>query len=108
VQAKVQKWWGGLPSAYLGADGTAQRPNKQRTTICPLTFDSDRQLATGWIRSALSQGQLRYLEGDKDFPARVWYREPTTKQLWIGYCINGVLGQYKGWPGEEDDLEIFD
>jgi hypothetical protein len=104
---KADRWWGGLPKAYVGVDGEAKRPNKQKTTICHLVTETDRQKATGWVRAALMQRQFKYLEGDKDFPARIWYREPGTGQLWIGYCLNGILGQYKGWPGVEDDLEIF-
>ena len=55
------------------------------------------------MRAALTAGQLRYYEGDKDFPALIWYREPATGRLWMGYCVNGILGQYKGWPIEEED-----
>ena len=47
-------------------------------------------------------GQLRFYEGDKDFPKHIWYRDERG-QLWFGFCVNGVLGQYKGWPMEEED-----
>ncbi|HUZ12904.1 MAG TPA: hypothetical protein VMU93_08660 [Caulobacteraceae bacterium] len=105
---KVRRWWGGLPSAYVDAAGVARRPGRQRTTICPLVSELDRQKATLWLRSALGAGQVRYFEADKDFPARVWYREPETGQLWMGYCINNVQGHYKGWPiDEEDRVAVF-
>lgn len=99
---KVKRWWGGLPGAYAGPNGKATRPKKQLTTICPLTTEADLLKATGWVRAALTAGQMRHYEGDKDFPRRIWYRETATGQLWTGYCVNGVQGQYKGWPIEED------
>ena len=105
---KVERWWGGLPQAYVANDGMASRPKKQRTTICPLVQPEDRRDATLWVRAALAAGQYRYLEADKDFPARIWYRVPETRQLWMGYCVNGILGQYKGWPIDgEDHVAVF-
>lgn len=106
---KAQRWWGGLPGAYVGPDGKATRPKKQQTTICPLVTEENRQQATVWVQAALAAGQVRYYEGDKDFPKRIWYREATTGGLWMGYCVNGALGQYKGWPIEEDErVAVFD
>lgn len=62
-----------------------------------------------WVCFALRSGQLRYFEGDKDFPARIWYRDYEAAQSWIGYCINGILGQYKGWPVDEAECHaVFD
>ena len=101
---KVQRFWGGLPQGWVGPSGQATRPKKQDTTICPLTSEEERIEATRWVHRALKQGQYRYLEGDKDFPARIWYREEKTGSLWMGFCMNGILGHYKGWPIEEDDL----
>ena len=103
TEHKVQRFWGGLPEAWIGPDGKATRPKKQDTTICPLTSEAERQEATRWVQAALTPRQSRHYEGGKDFPARIWYRDPTTGQLWIGFCVNGVLGHYKGWPIEEDD-----
>lgn len=104
---KNVRWWGGLPEAHTGPNGIAKRPRKQRTTICPLFTKQERDRATGWVREALRSDQLRYFEGDKDFPKRVWYRDGTG-QLWTGFCVNGVLGQYKGWPIEEEErVEVF-
>ncbi|WP_237154704.1 hypothetical protein [Oryzibacter oryziterrae] len=104
---KIVRWWGGLPAAFAGDDGVAQRPNKQLTTICPLVGEVERAQATDWVKKALEQGQFRYFEGDKDFPKRVWYRDDAG-QVWFGFCINSVLGTYKGWPiDEEERVEIF-
>lgn len=108
AEHKQYRWWGGLPAAYVGPGGRATRPKKQDTTICPLTSDADRLLATGWVRAALRQGQLRYYEADQDFPSRIWYRQDTG-QHWAGYCVNGAQGQYKGWPIEEEErIALFD
>jgi hypothetical protein len=104
---KSERWWGGLPEAHVGGDGTARRPKKQLTTICPLISEAERDAATDWLRQALRAGQLRFYEGDKDFPKRVWYRDDAG-QVWTGFCVNGVLGQYKGWPiDEEERIEVF-
>ncbi len=78
-----------------------------QTTICPLTSEADRERATGWVRAALMAGQARFYEGDKDFPKHIWYQDETG-QLWFGFCVNSVQGQYKGWPIEEDErVAIF-
>lgn len=104
---KTERWWNGLPEAYVGSDGIAQRPSKQLTTVCPLVTETERDTATSWVQQALRLGQLRYFEGDKDFPKRLWYRD-CDGQIWTGYCLNGILGHYKGWPiGEREKIEIF-
>jgi len=105
---KTLKWWGGLPEAFLNREGVARRPNKQDTTICDLTTEADRQKATKWVQEALVASQFRYYEGDKDYPKKIWYRDPTTGKLWFGQCVNSVSGEYKGWPiDEEDRSEVF-
>lgn len=69
----------------------------------------ERNVATTWVRAAIQAGQYRFREGDKDFPKHIWYREPVSNQIWFGYCVNGVLGEYKGWPIDEDERsEVFD
>lgn len=103
AEHKSERWWGGLPQAHVGDDGVATRPKKQCTTICPLVTEADRNRATQWVQAALGAGQYRFLEADKDFPGRIWYRQSENGQLWMGFCINTVLGQYKGWPIEEDE-----
>ena len=106
AEHKEHRWWGGLPAAYVGSAGRVTRPKKQTTTVCTLTRDSDRVRATGWVREALMLGQLRYYEADQDFPKHIWYRD-AAGQLWFGFCVNSIQGQYKGWPIEEDELAIF-
>jgi hypothetical protein len=103
AEHKTQRWWGGLPLGHIDESGVASRPKKQKTTICPLVEETDCQRATRWVQAALSAGQYRYLEGDKDFPKHVWYFEDQIGQLWRGFCFNTVLGEYKGWPIEEDE-----
>ncbi len=97
---KVARWWGGLPKAHIGPDGTASRPGRQDTTVCRLTTEDDRDRATGWVRMALADGQYRFYEGDKIYPKHIWHRD-TSGSYWFGFCINGVSGSYKGWPVEE-------
>ncbi|WP_156400448.1 hypothetical protein [Caulobacter sp. Root655] len=104
---KTREFWDGLPEAHVGEDGKAQRPGKQDTTICPLTREHEREAATLWVQQALTLGQSRFFEADKDFPKKIWYRH-TDGQVWYGFCINSVLGTYKGWPIDEDErVEIF-
>jgi hypothetical protein len=94
----------------VDSDGTAKRPNKQDTTICPLTTEAQRDQATDWVQKALKASQFRYYEGDKDYPKKIWYRysEGTSAQLWFGQCVNTARGEYKGWPiGEEEKREVF-
>lgn len=106
---KDQKWWGGLPQGFVDADGIAKRPGKQDTTICPMRTEAERIQATEWVHKALSSGQFRYYEGDKDYPKKIWYLDSCSSQLWFGQCLNTVSGEYKGWPIDEDEKrEIFD
>ena len=104
---KDRRWWSGLGSAYVNQKGVAARPGKQDTTIYPLVAASERDVATCWVQAALTAGRLVFLEGDKDYPAKIWHRDETGR-LWFGRCVNSVLGQYKGWPIDEEERdEIF-
>lgn len=99
---KVKHWWGGLPCARVGKDGTVRRPKKQHTTICRKTTTTDREEATRWVRAALAAGQLRYYDGDGTYPKHIWYRDDNG-QFWFGFAINQTAGTYKGWPVDEAD-----
>jgi hypothetical protein len=98
---KIKRWWGGMPGARLGKDGKAHRPNKERTTICPLVTAAERDIATGWVRAALANGWFEYHDADQEYPARIWYLDADTGTRWEGFRVTDVLGQYKGWPDEE-------
>jgi hypothetical protein len=77
------------------------------TTICPLVTALDRDMASDWVRTALKKGQFRYVEGDKSFPKKIWYRDQTDR-VWFGFCTNSIAGQYKGWPIDESQrVEIL-
>ncbi|MGO9743825.1 MAG: hypothetical protein ACLPN5_20380 [Roseiarcus sp.] len=104
---KTERWWGGLPAAFVGDDGFASRPKKRSTTICPLVGSADRDRASNWVRQALIAGRFRYYEGDKSFPKKLWHKDEGGR-IWFGYCVNSVLGHYKGWPVDEDEkVEVF-
>lgn len=98
---KADRWWGGLPAGRVGRDGLLHRPRKQRTTICPLTSEAERDEATGWVQQALASGQFEFQEGDKVYPFRLWYRSADGRR-WQAYRVNDILGEYKGWPDEEE------
>lgn len=104
---KAVAWWGGLPGAHIGKDGTARRPKKLQTSICWMVSDSDQRKATKWVRHALQHEQFRYYEGDKTYPKHIWYKD-ANGQHWFGFCVNGIAGTYKGWPiDEREKREAF-
>lgn len=104
---KVRRWWGGLPEARQLPGGAVGRRGRQTTTVCPLTAEQDRAAATGWLREAIAAGQYRFVESDRDFPKRVWFR--ARGGVWCGYCVNPSAGDYKGWPIDEDERRaVFD
>ena len=93
---KNQGWWGGLPEA-------GNRAKWQTTTICLLTTETARIRATGWVRSAITAGQCLFSQEDKNFPKWIWHE--ADGQIWMGYLVNDGLGQYKGWPIDEDERD---
>lgn len=102
---KDRRWWGGLPQARWRSGEPPRRPKKQLTTVCPLVTAEDRSTATRLLRASISAGQYAFVEGDEEFPKKVWYRE--MGQGWLGYCINRSAGTYKGWPVDEDELRAL-
>lgn len=100
------RWWGGLPGVRVNSVGRARRPKKQDTTICPLVTVADKALASIWVRAALSTGQYRFLDADRDYPGRVWYRD-SNGMVWAGYCINTIQGHYKGRPSSEEKRRAY-
>ena len=99
-------WWGGRPSSRQLSGGRVGRGRAQTTTICPLSSKEDRSRATDWVRSAIMAGQYRFFQSDKKYPKKMFFE--ADDQIWCGYCVNSVLGQYKGWPiDEEERREIF-
>ena len=104
---KVKRWWGGLPEARQLPGGQVGRRGRQTTTVCPLTTEEDRALATTWLRGAIVAGQYRFVEADRDFPKRVWFE--ARGRIWCGFCVNSTAGDYKGWPIDEDERRaVFD
>ena len=104
---KLKRSWLGMPMARQLPGGKVGRRDKQTTTVCPLTTEQDRKLATTWLRKAIEAGQYRFREGDLEFPHKVWYE--ANGNIWFGLCINSGSGQYKGWPIDEDERRgIFD
>ena len=105
---KIHGWWGAFPRARQLRGGRVGRPRKQTTTVCPLTTEQDRHLATEWLRSAIHAGRYRFVETDQDFPKKVWH-EDESGQVWFGMCTNTKAGEYQGWPiDEEQRRAIFD
>lgn len=104
---KVSRYWGGLPGAWVGPTGQADRPRRQQTSICRKVTEQDRQTATRWVQAALAAGQFRYCDGDKLFPKHIWYCD-SDRQFWFGFAVNQTAGTYKGWPiTEAEKIETF-
>ena len=105
---KDKRWWGGLPESPMDAEGERYRIGKQDTTICPLVSREDQERATEWVKAALRANQVKYRDGNSEFPDHIWYRDKVG-QLWVGRCINRTLAHYKGWPIPKDrEDEVFD
>ena len=103
---KEHRWWGGLPRGRQLRGGRIGRAGKQKTTICPLTEDRDRIRATGWVRTAIKEGNYQFVQTDQKYPKKIWYRD-SHGQYWFGYCMNTFAGHYKGWPiykSERDEI----
>lgn len=98
---KAERWWGGLPGAFVDGEGVATRPGKQDTTICPLHTDAHRQQATRWVRDALAAGHYKFAMGDDRYPKWIWHRD--SGQVWFGFCTNIGVGDYKGWSVDEEE-----
>ena len=108
AEHKAGRWWGGLPEAWVEADGSSSRPKKQQTTICRKVTEADRQKASYWVRAALAAGQFRFFEGDKTYPKHIWYKD-VGGQFWFGFAVNQIAGTYKGWPvSEAEKRATFD
>ena len=105
---QIKKFWGGLPQAWIGTDGEAKRPMRQKTSICHRTSEVQREEASAWVRAALQLEQFRYCDGDGAFPKHIWYCD-STGQFWSGFAVNQTAGTYKGWPiTEAEKIEAFD
>lgn len=102
AEHKIQRWWGGLPGAFIGEDGIAHCPGKQLTTPCLRTTEDQREEASSWVRVALAARQFRFYEGDGQYPKHLWYRDESG-QYWFGFAVNQLLGSYKGWPIDEQE-----
>ena len=103
---KDKRWWGGRPMARQLRGGRVGRRGKQKTTICPLTSEEDRDRATEWVKNAIREGRCKFLESDKRFPKKIWYE--AEGQIWMGLLVTDIIGQYKGWPiGETERDEVF-
>ena len=94
---KLKRWWGGQPGLWKRRGGRLKRPKRQHTTPCPLHTAEDQKIATGWVREAIRQRHFEYVEGDQDFPKKLWHIDDEGR-MWQGTCINRTTGEYKGWP----------
>ena len=72
---KAKRWRGGLRAVRKRRRGRVRRPKKQRTTVCHLVSEEDRERATRWIREAVRKGQCGFVHGDGRFPKHVWHAD---------------------------------
>ena len=65
-------------------------------------------MATDWLQMAITAGQYRFVEADREFPKKVWF-EGSWPRSGVDICVNPTAGEYKGWPIDEDERRaIFD
>ena len=74
-------------AVYLGSHEhkNQKRAEWQTTTICPLTTETDRIRATGWVKIAIKSRQCRFSQEDKNFPKWIWHE--ADGQFWMGYLV---------------------
>lgn len=110
---KEKSSWLGLPHARRAKKGSDQTDHRQNATICPLTSDDERLMATKWVQEAIKRGQFNPADWHGDFPSQIWYKD-SEGQYWFGRLTSGISGasapgSYKGWPIPEDEWrENFD
>jgi hypothetical protein len=97
--------------SWLGLPRPRRRP-ADVATVCPMVTEQERDLATGWVRAAIKNGQFDRADWRNGFPRYIWYRS-ADGSYWYGFLMNEGAGksptaQYKGWPiSEEEWNEIF-
>jgi hypothetical protein len=68
-------------------------------SICDQRLNSVEEI-TRWLRTAIGKGAVgRLWEGD--FPRYVWYKDGNV--VYEGRLINHELGEYKGYPLEQNE-----
>lgn len=83
---------------------TSAGPGRLRSdaSACPRGLDFDDVLQ--WLRDAVREGQLSaQVEGD--FPRYAWRR--VEGQIYEARLSNSVLGQYKGYPIQDEEAPIW-
>jgi hypothetical protein len=74
---------------------------KSDATLCPSELGGELPQLTEWLRLAIKAGQVGgLLEGD--FPRYVWHQEGN--QWFEGRLTNRTLGEYKGYPIDQEEL----
>jgi hypothetical protein len=101
---KDRRSWLGLPRP--------RRTPRDVATICPMVTEQERDVATGWVRDAIRNGQFDRRDWRNGFPRYVWHRA-ADGSYWYAFLKNEGAGnvphaQYKGWPISKDEWdEIF-
>jgi hypothetical protein len=109
VEHKEHRSWLGLPKLRKGDD---LEDHRQTATICPFVTETERDVATRWVRMAVKNGQFDRDKWKGDFPRYLWYQD-SEEHLWYAVLTNqgageASRGKYKGWPiTAEEYREIF-
>ena len=69
-------------------------------SCCPRDI-ADRELVSGWLRSAIRRGATGAPWEGGGFPRYVWHKEGVT--VFEGRLVNREAGSYKGYPLHEDE-----
>ena len=80
--------------------GFAGQPRLRADASCCPREVADRELVSGWLRSAIRRGATG-APWEGGFPRYVWYKHEDT--VFEGRLVNRGTGSYKGYPLGEDE-----
>jgi len=94
-------------ASYIGSPEHKNLPSfagaprrRSDASCCPQDLAREQEKLNEWLRAAVQSGAYsEYHEGG--FPRYVWHKEGEI--IFEGRLVNRGLGQYKGYPLEEDE-----
>ena len=99
-------------AVYIGSPEHKTRPFGQfpmgrlragSASKCPDDLSDPVQI-TGWLRQAMRDGNMGG-EWEENYPHFVWVRRDGER--YEGRLVNRVLGQYKGYPLDDDEEPLW-
>ena len=78
----------------------AGRPRLRADASCCPREITDREVVSGWLRSAIRRGAMG-APWEGEFPRYVWYKRDNT--VFEARLVNRGNGSYKGYPLDKDE-----